>query len=63
MRKKEVVKTRIKDCAFSSFHSYNINSAPLTLLRMGILSADSNYIVDLSYHIFWGGGVLLVQVQ
>ena len=29
--KKEVLKTRIKDCAFSSFNSYNENSAPLNL--------------------------------
>ena len=29
--KKEVLKTRIKDCAFSSFHSYNENGAPVNL--------------------------------
>ena len=64
MRKKEVLKTRIKDCAFSSFNSNNENSATLTLLRWAfsglltdkILSADSNYIVDLSYRIFGGKG-------
>ena len=29
--KKEVLKTRIKDCAFSSFYSYIENGAPLNL--------------------------------
>ena len=29
--KKEVLKTRIKDCSFSSFNSYNKNDAPLNL--------------------------------
>ena len=29
--KKEVLKTKIKDCAFSSFNSYNENGAPLNL--------------------------------
>ena len=29
--KKEVLKTRIKDCAFSSFNSYNETGAPLNL--------------------------------
>ena len=29
--KKEVLKTRKKDCAFSSFNSYNGNAAPLNL--------------------------------
>ena len=29
--KKEVLKTRIRDCVFSSFNSYNENGAPLTL--------------------------------
>ena len=31
--KKEVLKTRIKYCAFSSFNSYNENSAPLNLTQ------------------------------
>ena len=30
-KKKEVLKTRIKDCAFSSLNSYNENDAPLNL--------------------------------
>ena len=41
--KKEVLKTRIKDCAFSTFNSYNENDVPsnLTPAKVAILKSLS----------------------
>ena len=49
--KKEVLKTRIKDCAFSSFNSYNENGAPLNLTSeefaaLKSLSKNKNLIIQ-----------------
>ena len=47
--KREVLKTRIKDCAFSSFNSYNENSAPLTpeeFAALKSLSKNKNLIIQ-----------------
>ena len=51
--KKEVLKTRIKDCAFSSFKSYNENGAPLHLTpeeftALKSLSKNKNLIIQKS---------------
>ena len=49
--KKEVLKTRIKDCAFSLFNSYNENGAPLNLTTeefaaLKSLSKNKNLIIQ-----------------
>ena len=51
--KKEVLKTKIKDCAFSSFNSYNENGAPLNLTpeefaALKSLSKNKNLIIQKS---------------
>ena len=51
--KKEALKTRIKDCAFSSFNSYNENGAPLNLTpeefaALKSLSGNKNLIIQKS---------------
>ena len=51
--KKEVLKTRIKDCAFSSFNSNNENGAPLNLTpeeltALKSLSKNKNLIIQKS---------------
>ena len=51
--KKEVLKTRIKDCTFSSFNSYNENGAPLNLTleefaALKSLSKNKNLIIQKS---------------
>ena len=51
--KKEVLKTRMKDCAFSSFNSYSENVAPLNLSREELavlksLSKNKNLIIPKS---------------
>ena len=51
--KKEVLKTRIKNCAFSSFNSYNKNGAPLNLTpeafaALESLSKNENLIIQKS---------------
>ena len=53
MRKNKILKTRIKDCAFSSFNSYNENGAPLNLTSeefaaLKSLSKNKNLIVQKS---------------
>ena len=51
--KKEVLKTRMEDCAFSSFNSYSENGAPLNLSREELavlksLSKNKNLIIPKS---------------
>ena len=49
--KKEILKTRIKDCAFPSFNSYNENGVPLNLTTEELatlksLSKNKNLIIQ-----------------